>query len=320
MTIGRITFKSVIIIFLFTFFACKEETNKSVHANTETLSANLFIDTAFNFKINKSSLELPKKLKENSGLIYYRDYLWTLEDAGSRPKIYALKTKSGKIKQSIELLNANNNDWEDMTQDEKFIYVGDFGNNNGDRSVFKIYKISKNGIPWKGNFDVEPEIIEYSYPDQHDLRSKFHKTNFDCEALISKGDSLFLFTKNWLDRKTNVYYIPNMKGAWLAKFCGSFNVRGLITGAAISPDEKTIVLCGNQEKLPFIWSFSDFIGNDFFSGNKIRLNLNSLFGVQIEGICFKDNDNLFLSNEKSAIPPSLFETSLNQINENLNTK
>ena len=36
-----------------------------------------------------------------------------------------------------------NVDWEDITQDETHIYIADFGNNNGNRTDLKIYKILK---------------------------------------------------------------------------------------------------------------------------------------------------------------------------------
>ncbi|MFC2117833.1 T9SS C-terminal target domain-containing protein [Bacteroidota bacterium] len=312
MTERNITIYCVLIIFLFANYGCIEKSGK-----TEPDSKNKFIDTVLNYRLNKLSFTMPEKLKENSGLIYYRDVLWTMEDAGGKPKIYTINTKSGKIKQTIKLLDSENNDWEDITQDEKYIYIGDFGNNDGHKSVLRIYKISKNTIPWKGNFDVESELIEFSYPEQNDLRPRFHQTNFDCEALISKGDSLYLFTKNWIDNKTNVYSLPKEKGSYLANFCGNFDVRGLISGAGISSDEKRIILCGHQEKLPFIWYLSDFTGNNFFSGNKIRLNLTFLFGVQTEGICFMNNNNIFLSNEKSVIPSSLYTTSVEQILESI---
>jgi len=264
------------------------------------------IDTVLDYTLGKVVGELSNKLKENSGLIYYRDLIWTIEDAGGKPKLYSVRLGSGKIKQKIEIIGSDNKDWEDITQDDKFIYIGDFGNNDGRKSVLRIYKISKNGIPWKGNFEVNPKLIEFSYPDQMNYSKAFHNTNFDCEAFICKGDSLYIFTKNWIDNKTKLYRIPKEEGSYIAKLTGTFDVKGLVTGAGISQDGRKIVLCGYKNQLPFIWYFSQFSEESFFSGNRIRLDITSLFGAQTEGICFMNNDTVFISNEKSNFLPSIY--------------
>ena len=288
-------------MFLILNYGCGEKKIVS-----KSRSSNFIVDTVISFKIDRATRELSKKLEENSGLIYYRDLIWTIEDAGGKPKLYSVKINSNKIKQKIELLGSNNKDWEDITQDETFIYIGDFGNNDGHKSVLRIFKISKNSIPWSGDFEVIPEHIEFSYPDQINYNPAFHQTNFDCEAFICKGDSLYVFTKNWIDNRTNIYRIPKEEGSYIAKLCGSFNVKGLVTGAGISLDEEKLVLCGYSNQLPFIWYFSKFKESDFFSGNRIKIELPSLFGAQVEGICFRNNDTIYISNEKSNFLPSIY--------------
>lgn len=98
--------------------------------------------------------ELPRQLKENSGMILYDNLLWTFNDSDGENKIFGFDF-SGKIKKEIEVENARNIDWEDIAQDRKYVYIGDFGNNRGNRRDLKIYRIKKKDISKK----KEAEII-----------------------------------------------------------------------------------------------------------------------------------------------------------------
>ena len=39
--------------------------------------------------------------------------------------------------------NIKNTDWEEISQDKDFIYIGDIGNNSGNRDDLKIYRAGK---------------------------------------------------------------------------------------------------------------------------------------------------------------------------------
>ena len=81
---------------------------------------------------------LPGSLNESSGAIFFNNRLITHNDSGGEAKLYELDTISGIIEREVTILNATNVDWEDITQDETSIYIGDFGNNNGNRTDLKI--------------------------------------------------------------------------------------------------------------------------------------------------------------------------------------
>ena len=66
--------------------------------------------------------KLPNKLKESSGLIYYDNLFWTINDSNGEPELYGISTNTGKIKRTIKLINATNYDWEALTQDSSYIY------------------------------------------------------------------------------------------------------------------------------------------------------------------------------------------------------
>ena len=56
--------------------------------------------------------QLPGQLYESSGLILFRDLLWTINDSGGEAAIYGFDRKSGEVIQVIEIVNAENDDWE----------------------------------------------------------------------------------------------------------------------------------------------------------------------------------------------------------------
>ncbi|MBL6943693.1 MAG: T9SS C-terminal target domain-containing protein, partial [Bacteroidales bacterium] len=86
---------------------------------------------------------LPPEIQESSGLAYFNEKLWTINDSGGLPVIYAFDTIVGQIVQRIIVDNAINIDWESLATDDDYIYIGDFGNNLGNRDDLAIYIVSK---------------------------------------------------------------------------------------------------------------------------------------------------------------------------------
>jgi hypothetical protein len=67
------------------------------------------------------------------------------------------------------------------------------------------------------------------------------KHNFDCEAILCWNNQIYLFTKNRLDDRTDLYVLPTTPGNYATKYIASFEVGGRITGADISPDGKKLL-------------------------------------------------------------------------------
>ncbi len=240
--------------------------------------------------------EIPSEAEESSGLILYNNLLWTFNDSGGENKLFGLNF-SGEIVREITIENAMNTDWEDIAQDDQHIYIGDFGNNNGVRKDLKIYQIKKNDMN-SGNI-VTANEIDFSYAEQKDFSFRPLNTPFDCEAITNYKDKLTIFTKNWVDETTAVYQIPKIEGEYALSFTDTFNVNGLVTGADISPDEKTLALVGYKDFKPIVWLFSDITEQDFFGGKETYMKLDEIFSAQTEGICFKGNDTLLISCERT---------------------
>lgn len=250
---------------------------------------------------------LPDKVKETSGLIFWRNALWTHNDSGGKPELYKIDTATGKISQTIILDGIMANDWEDVAQDNDFIYVGDFGNNGGDRKDLCIYKIPKSVIPLSEKVvRLSPSTLKFSFADQTVFENNFRKNDFDCEAFFAFGDSLYLFSKNWVDGNTRMYVLPKIAGDFKVLPRAAFPADGLVTGADVNPANDEVALIGYKDFQPFMWLFWDFGGNDFFGGEKLRVDFPDLIFVQTEGIAFLDDDKIVYSAEKSIIPQSVF--------------
>lgn len=240
------------------------------------------------------SVLLDKSLKETSSLVYNENLLWTIND-DTDTTIYGIDS-TGVIKNQIQLKNVSNRDWEEITQDSSYFYIGDFGNNiSGNNKNLHILRIEKNSLV--SNIPII-DTISFSYSNQTDFsQTKPNKTNFDCEAFIATTDSIYLFTKQWKQKKTSVYALPKIPGNYIAKLKETYNTKGLITGATYLPQKKLIVLCGyNKSLTPFLYLLYDFKDFNFFSGNKRKIKLKLPFH-QIEGISTQDGLLYYLSNE-----------------------
>ena len=246
------------------------------------------------------SIPLSTELQETSGLIVFRHKLWTINDSGSENIIYVLDSDSGKVIQRIRIINAENIDWEDIAQDDSCIYVADVGNNKGDRKDLAIYKILKSAISDSSYVEVQGKSISYSYSDQTDFTPADLANSYDCEALLTFGDSLFLFTKDWVTNTSSVYTLPKIPGNYITKKKTILQVNGLITGVDLFPSTKELVFCGYYNFEPFLLHLST-IEDLYKSPGFERQSFPDNFGVQMEGIGFITEDTIFISSEKSPV-------------------
>lgn len=229
--------------------------------------------------------DLPVETKETSGLLFFDSKIITHNDSGNQPNLYEIDSLTGNLLRVVHVNNATNIDWEDITEDENHIYIADIGNNNGNRTDLKIYKILKSDF--KNSTSISADIISFSYEDQTNFDSKPNGSNFDAESIVVYNNSILIFTKNWNDLKTNVYKTPLITGNYLATKVSSANVDGLITGGVYN-DNRFFLTGYNASLIPFLIYISPNRkpGEDiFFSGfNKISLENELGQGSQLEGI------------------------------------
>jgi hypothetical protein len=268
-----------------------------------------------NYSLNLVA-NLVDTLSENSGLVWAAGKLYTFNDSGSGTKVYEVMA-NGTIIRTIHIANSTNVDWESMTSDSTYFYLGDFGNNNGNRTDLCIYRLLKSEVTNNAIDTVVAEKMSFSWADQLDFTSAYNANNFDCEAFYATEDSLFLFSKNWVDLKTKCYSLPNYWTDTLnATLSSQFDVDGLITDACKDTMNDRIYLLGYKNNgsnfyTSFIWCLWDHASNFIFSGNKRRIEIGNVLTVsQTEGITLSDNGTAYVSAEKViniiTIPAKLF--------------
>ncbi len=243
---------------------------------------------------------LPASLNESSGLLLIDQYLYCINDGGNFNLIQKIDTTSGQVVVQIPVIGISNNDWEALTMDNEYVYIGDFGNNEGARRNLRVIKILKSALIAANASGVQGDEIQFSYPDQQSFAASSNH-NFDCEAFVARSDSLHLFTKNRSNFFTKHYTLPKIPGQYLAQFKDSLFVGGQVTDAAFHPQRNELAFVGYVPNSVSVFAYLlfGFEGSDYFNMNKRRLELpNVTISGQTEGICYTPSGSWFISNER----------------------
>ena len=250
-----------------------------------------FVQFQFTYsQIIVSDYPLSKIIEETSGLEIIGDYLITHNDSGGYPILYYL-SKEGEIVKKREVESAVNKDWEDISKDDKYIYISDTGNNYSKRKDLKIYK-----IPIDENSAEKTQIISFNYPEQDSFKQNTN-TIFDAEGLISIDDKLLIFTKNREKKITEIYSIPKIQGDYRAKKIKTLNVNSIITGADYNSDFKLLALTSTIDFTEYyLITISDFnlYSNKDYQINMIKIPIGK---TQVEAIKIIDKNNFWITSE-----------------------
>ena len=282
----------------------------------------LCICSAFGQSIAISDVaNLPTAVNETSGLIYFNNQLVTHNDSGNAPELYEISTTDGTVLRTVTITNATNVDWEDIAQDDTYIYIGDIGNNNGNRTNLKIYRILKSDF--EANASVTAEIINYSYANQTDFTSSPNSNDWDAEGFVIYDSQILLFTKNWVTSQVNVYAFSKTIGTHAASLVSNYNIGGLVTAADYVDDKIYLTGYSPATVTPFIAVIYDLnisVPNsmDVFGLSSIHKFENVLpFAHQVESVCYIDSvgndDRLYITNERFAIGGIVVEPSLKMV-------
>jgi hypothetical protein len=249
--------------------------------------------------VAKKVTSLSTMVRETSGIIRMDDRIVTHNDSGGEAKLFEIDTLTGKVLRRVVVANAKNHDWEDISQDNQYIYIGDFGNNNGNRKDLTIYRVLKQEYTKTKSDTVHADKILFQYAAQDDFLPKRFSSDYDAEGLIATEDSLYIFSKNWVNMKTYIYALPKTPGDYSLQIRDSLNVEGFITGAVYDFESHQVLLSGYTLSSNFIVGIRDF-KEDHFSRLKFKKHLLKLDGsLQTEGICLDGHGGFFLSGEKT---------------------
>jgi hypothetical protein len=272
----------------------------------------IFLIAFLNASAQELALEtsLDASVNETSGLLYINNTLITHNDSGNTNQLYDIDTTTGLVARTVSITNATNTDWEDITHDDTYIYIGDFGNNQGNRTNLKIYRIAI--ADYFNNSSVTAEIINFSYSSQTNFTPSPMATNFDAEGLIHYNNMLYVFSKNWLDGNTNIYELPKVPGTYSISTMDTIVAQGLVSGATHNTLDNSIILCGYGASGAFLIQLSAFNSGLFSNGTIIKtvVNIPENYSFQIEGIALINATDYYVSAEgNSNVAPGLFSFS-----------
>ena len=277
-------FFTVILLSLFTWAKAQEES------------------TASHTSIYNPQLKalLPTEVSETSGLFFHNGRLWTHNDSGGKPILYALDTTTFEVVQRITLAQVKNKDWEEVCTDGESVFVGDFGNNKGSRKNLRIFTFPLSALPADGDTIIQVDSILFRFADQTNFEKRKHEHDYDCEAMFATDSCLYLLSKGWATGITRLYRLPKTPGKHVAEVVNSFDSQGLITGADYDRESRTLVVVGYVKNIwkPFMYIIFDFDEHGEKLSNH-RFEMSQLAGGQTEGICFFDDGQCYVSAETS---------------------
>ena len=254
------------------------------------------------------TLVLPKIINETSGLEILNDVFVTHNDSGGEPSLYFFNL-SGEIINSIKIEKENfweiyNNDWEDITADEDYIYIADTGNNFGTRDNLNILKVKIS------DFSVDDKIdIFYSNQDSFFPSSKHE---YDAEALLIIEGKIALFSKDRDSLNTDLYLIDeSVKEKQELSSVANFNVNSLITGGDYDSDTGILALVSYSFRgEQYLILFEDFnIDNPRYNSfKKYRIPIER---AQIESVKIINGNMFWVTSEDEGIGnPYLYKLEL----------
>ncbi len=264
-----------IIILLFTFFSGSAQ--------------QLTLETALDATVN-----------ETSGLLYLNNTLITHNDSATTNQLFDVDASTGSVTRTVTVTNASNGDWEDLTHDGTYIYIGDFGNYEGSRTNLRIYRILI--ADYFASTSVTADVINFSYSDQTDFTPSPTATNFDAEGLIHYNNKLYVFSKNWLNGNSNIYELSKTPGTYSISIVDTIIAQGLISGATYNALNSGIVLIGYDFSGAFIIQLSGFNSGLFSNGSVVKTTVSvpTNYSPQIEGIIPINANEYYVSAEENS--------------------
>ncbi|MFQ5627164.1 MAG: hypothetical protein ACE5I1_00270 [bacterium] len=298
---NRFFYFTVLLLAICTvFFACSKEMPKPAYPRK---SEKIILPDKQPVQLNAIGRIVFSPINETSGLVRSRlwpDVLWTHNDSGDEARIFPISMDGSILKpewmkkyQGIQIPNAVNVDWEDITTDDVGnLIIADVGNNTNARRDLTIYFVAE-PYPIETVITSTQYSVHVYYPEQKEFPAI--KRNFDCEGVFWANGKLYFVTKHRSDKYTSLYRLDTLdpvKKVALT-YIGQFDIGGMVTGADATPDGKEIAVLTYSA----MWLFEAPEGSDDYFNGKIRW-LPIAQNRKYEAICYHGDTLLIACEER----------------------
>jgi hypothetical protein len=237
----------------------------------------------------------PRELVEFSGIAKIdKNLLVGINDGGNSATLFFMDT-TGKLVRKRTFKNVKNVDWEDISYSNGILTICDVGDNLNTRNetVIHFYDVKKDTVTGSKRIHFNEKILPLSKS----------KRDFDCEAVITLGDKIWLFSKSHSDPYTGKCYEYSINKSdtklnYSAEDSLVFGTRGFIynsiTGAALSAKNFVAFLSCTH-----IWfKFSFFNEKSFFKNVTLDFDFDGI--TQKEAITFLSDYKFVVADERTA--------------------
>jgi hypothetical protein len=264
-----------------------------------------------------------QSIKESSGIAASRrnaGIFWTHNDSGDGPFIYAFD-RQGKHRGVWRVTGAKALDWEDMAigpgprRGRSYLYLGDIGDNSKKRGQITVYRVAEPQVNPKDSSSTAQNPLDTEAADV--IRLKYPDGKYDAETLLIHpftGD-LYIITKV-MGAPARVYKLraPAPKsGVSTLSYVGELRFPnqflGFITGGAISPDGRRVVICDYLGACELILPGKRGVAFDeIWKQSSLPVDIGGFPGVRRQGeaICYRA-DGLAILATSEGLPCPLIE-------------
>jgi len=219
-----------------------------------------------------SSFGLPEKvgtissaeITESSGIAASRcqtDVLWTHNDSGGGPFVFALSPKGDKLG-TWKIPDAENIDWEDIAaykdrSGKCYLYIGDIGDNRAERREHLVYRIAEPFASPESADSTRESPLAAAKPQE--LRFEYPDSAQDAETLMVQAHTgdIYVITKHQNDAARVYRLKPDFntdklqKAVKVAEIAVPAVPNGFLTGGDISPDGQHVIICDYLQAYEF---------------------------------------------------------------------
>ncbi|MCD4770306.1 MAG: hypothetical protein K8R35_09075 [Bacteroidales bacterium] len=244
---------------------------------------------------------LPGQLSEISGIVYHDGTVYAINDSWNQAVIYTLDFGTFQIVKSHKIHNLNNKDWEEIAIYKDNIYIGDFGNNFGNRRDLSVYSMPLKEL---GSESQNIRSIRFKYKNQVTYSGIPYNHPWDCEAMVVDSAGIWLFSKDRESKTCSMYKLPHGFQEGQVSPVSSFNTGFIVTGAFYNSEEGSLYLVGYGNNNTYIVIFNKTKGVGF-SPYYVRYIVPELRFRQVESIFVKDGI-IYLASERTRIKQRIY--------------